>query len=69
MEDEETDSKVSVSVMFVVYCLVQVGAGDSVVTITEETPTKSGDQVSIYYVFEVCMLVSLGREVLLCQVR
>ena len=48
MEDGEIDSKVSVSVMFGVYCLVQVDAEDSVVTITEETPTKSGDKVSIY---------------------
>ena len=48
MEDGEIDSEVSVSVMFGAYCLVQVDAEDSVVTITEETPTKSGDKVSIY---------------------
>ena len=48
MEDGEIDSKVSVHVMFGVYCLVQVDAEDSVVTITEETPTKIGDKVSIY---------------------
>ena len=38
-------------------------------TITEETPTKSGDQVIVCYVFSVCMLSFLGREMLLCQVR
>ena len=48
MEDGEIDSKVGVSFMFGVYCLVQVDAEDSVVTITEEAPTKSGDKVSIY---------------------
>ena len=48
MEDGEIDSKVSVSVMFGVYCLVQVDTEDSVVTITEETPTDSGDKVGIY---------------------
>ena len=47
MEDGEIDSKVSVSVMFGVYCLVQVDAEDSVVTITEETPTDGGDKVGI----------------------
>ena len=48
MEDGEIDIKVSVSVMFGVYCLVQVDAKDSVVTITEETPTDGGDKVGIY---------------------
>ena len=45
MEDGEIDSKVGVSIMFGVYCLVQVDAEDSVVTITEETPTDGGDKV------------------------
>ena len=69
MDDEETGSKVSVSIMCGVYYLVQDGAGDSIVTITEETPTKNGDKVIVCYVFNVCMLLSLGREMFLCQVR
>ena len=68
MEEEESESKVSVSVKCVVYCLVQVGAVDRVVTIAEEKPATSGDQVSMFYVLEGFMLASLGREVFLCQV-
>ena len=67
MEDEESESKVSVSVKCVVYCLVQVGAVDRVVTIAEEKPTTSGDKVSMFCVIEGFMLVYLGREVFLCQ--
>ena len=57
MEDGEINSKVSVSVMFGVYCL-QVDAEDSVVTITEDTPTKSGDQVGTYICLQyVCLFL------------
>ena len=67
MEDEEPESKVSESVKSSVYCLVQVGAVDCVVTVAEEKPATSGDKVSMFCVFEGFMLVSLGREVFLCQ--
>ena len=62
MEDEETESKVSESVMFVVYCLVQVGAGDHVVTITEEAPTNSGDQVSVFMCLKVVCWFLQGEK-------
>ena len=43
MEDGEIDSKVSVSVVFCVYCYVDTE--DTIITITEDTPARSGDQV------------------------
>ena len=67
MDDAESDSKVSVSVKCLVYCFVQVGADDRVVTIAEERPTTGGDKVSMLCVIESCMLVCLGGEVFLCQ--
>ena len=51
------------------YCLVYVGAGDRVVTVTEEVPKTGGDQVTLFYVFKCCMFISLGGEVFLCSIR
>ena len=67
MDDAESESKVSESVKCPVYCLVQVGAVDRVVTIAEEKPTTSGDKVSMICVSESFMLVCLGGKVFLCQ--
>ena len=61
MDDGEPDSKVSVCVVFVVYCLVQAGNGDSTVTVTEETPTKSDFKVTL--IMQVyCVYVSVSRQ-------
>ena len=57
MDDAESDNKVSVSVKCFVYCLVQVGADDRVVTIAEEQLTTGGDKVNMLCVIESCMLV------------
>ena len=35
----------------------------------EEVPKTGGDQVTIFYVFHCNVVVSLGGEVFLCQVR
>ena len=62
MDDAESESKVSESVKCTVYCLVQVGAVDRVVTIAEEKPATSGDKVSILYVLEVLCQLLQGEK-------
>ena len=61
MDDGEADSKVSVGVLFVVYHLLQAGNGDSTVTVTKETPTKSDSKVTLI-LFVQYVYVSVSRQ-------